>query len=189
MERVEKILSKGQIRRKYFLASLGCDNMVIFVSVGTHKQQFDRLLKEIDSLIERKILKEKVFAQTGHCKYKPKSKNIEYKKFLGIEEFDKKVKNCSLFITHAGEGNIGTGLQFEKKMIVVARRKIFGEHTNDHQLELAEAIKKRKQAIVCEVEEIESALKNVKTLRLEKTEHAKGIINILNKFVSEQEKN
>ena len=154
---------------------------MIFVSVGTHSQQFDRLLKEVDSLIENGIIKERVFAQTGHSEYKPKK--YKYTKFLSLEEFDKMVGKCSLFITHSGEGNVGTGLQKEKKMIVVARRKIYGEHTNDHQLELAKAIKREKQAIVCDVEGIEDALKKVKSLKLKKTEHAKGIIGIIEPFL------
>ena len=159
---------------------------MIFVSVGTHSQQFDRLLKEVDSLVEKGLIKEKVFAQTGHSTYKPKK--YKYKKFLSIEEFDKEVGKCSLFITHAGEGNIGTGLQKEKKMIVVARRKVYGEHTNNHQLELAKAIRRDKQAIVCEVSEIEEALKKVNNLKLKKTEHAEGIIEIIEEFMKQGEK-
>ena len=154
---------------------------MIFVSVGTHKQQFDRLLKEIDKLIEEKIIKEKVFAQSGYCNYKPK--NYTCKKFLDLEEFDQNISACSLFITHAGEGNIGTGLQYEKKMIVVPRRKKFDEHTNDHQLELAEAIAKEKQAIVCDINGIENALKTVKKIHVKKTEHANKIIELIEDFL------
>jgi UDP-N-acetylglucosamine transferase subunit ALG13 len=153
---------------------------MIFVSVGTHKQQFDRLLAAIDSLIEKKVIKDQVIAQIGHSTYKPKK--YKGKKFLGMEEFDKQIKKCSLFITHAGEGNIGTALQLEKKMIVLPRREKFGEHTNDHQLELADAIKKEKQAIVIdEVSEIKKALKDIAKLKLKKTKHAKGIINLIEK--------
>jgi len=151
---------------------------MIFVSVGTHKQQFDRLLKEVDDLVEKKMIREKVFAQIGYSSYKPKK--YKYKKFLGLEEFDKNVKNCSIFITHAGEGNVGTALQYEKRMIVVPRRKKFSEHTNDHQLELAEAIEKEKQAFVIqEVSEIKKALKGIVKLKIKRTEHAKGIINLI----------
>jgi len=157
---------------------------MIFVSVGTHKQQFNRLLKEIDLLIEKKVIKEIVFAQVGHSDYKPE--NYSYKKFIGIEEFDKYIKKCSVFITHAGEGNIGTGLQYEKKMIVISRRKKFGEHTNDHQLELASAIKKEKQAIVIESEkEIEKALSKTAKLKINKTLHAEKIIQLIGAFLDE----
>ena len=153
--------------------------MAIFVSVGTHKQQFDRLLKEIDNLIENGKIKENVFAQTGYSTYKPK--NYKYKKFLGLTEFDKKIKECELFITHGGEGNIGTALQHEKKMIVIARRKKYGEHTNDHQIELTDAIAKEKQAIITEVKGISKALKEVRKLKINRTKHAKGIIDLIKK--------
>jgi UDP-N-acetylglucosamine transferase subunit ALG13 len=174
MERNGTILSKRKI--------WGFD-ILIFISVGTHKQQFDRLLKAVDELIAKKVITQNVFAQTGHSKYKPK--RFKGKRFLGLEEFDEKIKKCSLFITHAGEGNIGTALQLEKKMIVVPRRKKFDEHTNDHQLELADAIKKQKQAIViANVSELENAIKDAKKIKMKKTNHAKGIIAQLDNFMA-----
>ena len=174
MERNRTILSKRKI--------WGFD-ILIFISVGTHKQQFDRLLKAVDELIARKVITQSVFAQVGHSKYKPK--RFKGKKFLGLEEFDEKIKQCSLFITHAGEGNIGTALQLEKKMIVVPRKKKFGEHTNDHQLELSDAIKKQKQAIViASVNELENAIKDAKKIKMKETLHAKGIIKLIDAFVS-----
>jgi UDP-N-acetylglucosamine transferase subunit ALG13 len=152
--------------------------MVIFVSVGTHKQQFDRLLREIDELIEKKVIREKVFAQIGYSIYKPKK--FKYKKFLGLTEFDKNIKKCDVFITHGGEGNIGTALQYEKRMIVVPRRKKFDEHTNDHQLELTNAIGKEKQAVIVEdVNEIKKALKGIAKLKINRTPHASGIIKLI----------
>jgi UDP-N-acetylglucosamine transferase subunit ALG13 len=158
---------------------------MIFVSVGTHAQQFNRLLKEIDELAETGAIKESIFAQIGNSSYIPK--NYSFKKFLAIEEFDKYIKKCNLFITHAGEGNIGTALQFEKKMIILPRRKKFGEHTNDHQLELAQAIKNEKQAIVLSSEkEIEKAIKNVNSLKIRKTLHAKGIISEIKSFMKKE---
>ena len=156
---------------------------MIFVSVGTHPQQFNRLLEEIDRLIESGAIKEKVFAQTGYSDYKPK--NYQGKDFLGMNQFDEKLKECSLFITHAGEGNIGTALQFEKKMVVVPRLKKYGEHTNDHQLELAEAVKKERQAVICEVDGIKKAIEEAKHLKLKKTAHAKKIISLIEEFIGQ----
>jgi UDP-N-acetylglucosamine transferase subunit ALG13 len=39
---------------------------MIFVTVGTHPQSFNRLLKAIDELVERGKIKEKVVMQIGH---------------------------------------------------------------------------------------------------------------------------
>ena len=72
-------------------------------------------------------------------------------------------------------------------MIIIPRRKKFGEHTNDHQLELAQAIKNEKQAIVLSSEkEIEKAIKNVNSLKIRKTLHAKGIISEIKSFMKKE---
>ena len=45
---------------------------MIFVTLGSQKFQFNRLLIEIDRLIEEKYITDKVFAQIGYSDYKPK---------------------------------------------------------------------------------------------------------------------
>lgn len=134
---------------------------MIFVSLGTHPQPFDRLVREIGSLVDRKVIREKVFIQTGYTTYShPK---IETKNFLSIEEFEKNVEKCSIFVTHAGEGNIGLGLQLGKPMIVVPRLQKHGEHTNDHQLELARAVEKKQYGpVILNVKELEKIIPKIK---------------------------
>ena len=46
---------------------------MIFITVGSQKFQFNRLLEQIDLLIENKIIKEEVFAQIGSSDYIPKN--------------------------------------------------------------------------------------------------------------------
>ena len=62
---------------------------MIFVTLGSQKFQFNRLLIEIDKLISSGVIKEKVFAQIGYSDYKPK--NFEYMDFLTSEEFKKNI--------------------------------------------------------------------------------------------------
>ena len=57
---------------------------MILVIVGSQKFQFNRLLMKIDELIDKGVIKEKVFAQVGYSDYIPR--NFEYKKFLDREE-------------------------------------------------------------------------------------------------------
>lgn len=76
---------------------------MIFITLGSQKFQFNRLLKSVDELIEGG-LDEEVFAQIGYSNYKPK--NYKYKEFLDREEFSE-VINCSdIVITHGGTGAI-----------------------------------------------------------------------------------
>ncbi|HIH09595.1 MAG TPA: hypothetical protein HA254_02890 [Candidatus Diapherotrites archaeon] len=110
----------------------------VFVSVGTHPQQFDRLLREVDRLAGTGKLSGRVFAQSGVSTYMPK--NYQCTPFLPISEFNERIRECDIFITHAGEGNIGIAKNMGKKMICVPRKKEYGEHTNDHQLEICDVV-------------------------------------------------
>ncbi len=46
---------------------------MIFITLGSQKFQFNRLLKKIDNLIEIGVIQEEVFAQIGYSNYKPKN--------------------------------------------------------------------------------------------------------------------
>lgn len=56
----------------------------IFITLGSQKFQFNRLLKAVDELCEKGTVDaEDVFAQIGYSDYLPK--NFSYKKFLDGE--------------------------------------------------------------------------------------------------------
>jgi len=107
---------------------------MIFISLGTQKFEFNRLLEYVDKLIESEFLKEEVFAQVGCTSYKPI--NYQYIPFLSQKEFEEKINNCSLFITHGGVGSILTGLNKNKKIIAIPRKHEFKEHVDNHQEEI-----------------------------------------------------
>lgn len=59
----------------------------IFITLGSQKFQFNRLLKAVDELCERGTIEAAdVFAQIGYSDYLPK--NFNYKKFLDRDEFN-----------------------------------------------------------------------------------------------------
>lgn len=107
---------------------------MIFVTVGSQKFQFNRLLIELDRLIEDKKLDEEVFAQTGYSDYIPK--NYKYKNFLDRDEFKDAMNKCDKVITHGGTGAIIGAVKAGKKVIAIPRLKKYGEHVDDHQIEI-----------------------------------------------------
>ena len=136
----------------------------IFLTLGTHPQQFYRLLKKVDELVGEKKIKEKVFAQTGHTNVKPS--NIEFTKFLTLDEFNKKMREADIIITHAGEGNVGLAKNLGKKLIVMPRLKEYKEHTNDHQIELAKTVEEKKLGLVAwNEDELEEKLRKIKSFK------------------------
>ncbi len=110
---------------------------MIFVSTGSRRFQFDRLIKKIDEIAGE--LGEPVFAQIAETKYIPK--NIEYKRYLSPEEFSKYQDEADIVITHAGTGALITALKKGKQVISVPRLKKYGEHSDDHQLQVSEALR------------------------------------------------
>jgi len=113
--------------------------MKIFVSVGTRPNQFDRLVKEMDLLAKNKQMQ--VFIQNGNSTYTPKY--AKFTKFLGYAEQLKEIKSSELVVMHAGAGTLIDALSNNKSIILFPRLEKFGEHTNDHQIELCQAINKK----------------------------------------------
>jgi len=107
---------------------------LIFLCLGTQEFQFDRLLKKVDELVEKKVIQDEVFAQIGFSAYKPS--RFCCKKFLNFDEFETALENCTFVITHGGTGTIIKALRKGKRVIAVPRLKKYGEHVDDHQKEI-----------------------------------------------------
>ena len=108
---------------------------MIFVTVGSQKFQFNRLLKKIDDLIEEGIIKDTVFAQTGASDYIPK--NYSFEPFLDRETFAQKISECDTVITHGGTGVIIGAVKKGKKVLAVPRYAKYVEHVDDHGIIIA----------------------------------------------------
>jgi UDP-N-acetylglucosamine transferase subunit ALG13 len=104
---------------------------LIFITVGSQKFQFNRLLQYIDDLVEKHIISDEIFAQTGFCSYQPK--HYAFKEFLDREEFHKKISESDIIITHGGTGTIMGAVKAGKRVIAVPRLSSYGEHVDDHQ--------------------------------------------------------
>lgn len=107
---------------------------MIFITLGSQKFQFDRLLKKIDELIEKGTIHEEVIAQIGASEYVPQ--NYAYVRFMDRNLFAETMDRCDIVITHGGTGVIIGAVKKNKKVIAVPRLKEYGEHVDDHQLQL-----------------------------------------------------
>lgn len=113
---------------------------MIFVTVGNANQGFKRLLDAVDEMAGLGVFdEEEVIIQSGNnIDFKPRySKNVP---FISMDEFAKMIKKSNLVICHAGAGTLINVLKAGKVPVVMARRKKYGEHVDDHQVELVEAL-------------------------------------------------
>ena len=119
---------------------------MIFVTVGTHEQPFNRLIKKVDDLVADGTIQEKVVMQTGFSTYKPK--HCEAHKMMSFDEMQQNLKNARIVITHGGPSSFIEALQFGKVPIVVPRQEKFHEHVNNHQVDFAKLIVERMNNII-----------------------------------------
>ncbi len=144
--------------------------MKIFVTLGTQKFQFDRLLKKLDELVAQgKIKKEDLIVQCVYNEYQPQ--NFEMFAMKPQNEIEDIMNSVDLVITHSGTGSIITSLKLEKKIIIAPRLKKYGEHVDDHQVELADVFKEKVNVIVVDdMDKLEDAIKESKTHKFGKWE-------------------
>ena len=93
---------------------------MIFVTVGSQKFPFDRLIKKVDQMVREQLLAEEVFIQTGASRHVP------------AELFAEWMENCTVLITHGGAGTMVDAVKRGKKTVVVPRLARYGEHVDDH---------------------------------------------------------
>lgn len=158
---------------------------MILVTVGSQKFQFNRLLKEIDRLIENKTINEEVFAQIGASDYKPL--NYKYIDFMTQEEFLKNLQNADLIITHGGTGVIINALKREKKVIAIPRLAKFKEHVDDHQVQIIDEFKELNLIEpIYDVSDLKDALKLVYKRKFNKyVSNTYNIIESIENFINE----
>lgn len=116
--------------------------VLILVILGTQDKAFPRLLDTIQKQIDCGNIdkKEKIIVQAGSTKYQ--SDSMEIKDYIGVRKFEQLIEEADLIICHAGVGTILTALKKNKKIIAAARLKKYGEHVNDHQLQILDNFNK-----------------------------------------------
>jgi len=133
---------------------------LIFIILGSQKFQFNRLLKEVDMLIEEGVIEEEVFAQIGYSDYIPK--NYNYEKFVDRENFNSIIDKSNIVITHGGTGAIVNSVKKKKKVIGVPRLAKYGEANLIYGINQCAELKKALEEIkVKEFTEYKSNTENI----------------------------
>lgn len=156
---------------------------MILILLGTQDNSFHRLLEEVQALIDKKVITEKVIVQAGRTKYE--SKDMEIHSLMPEEELKEIMKKSDLVITHGGVGSIVMALKMEKKVIAVPRLSEFGEHINNHQIQIIETFNSQEFLIgITDLKELGNALEKAKEFKPKKfkseTEH---MINLIEEFI------
>ena len=156
---------------------------MILVLLGTQNNDFSRLLKEVEKNIENKIINEEVIAQVGFTKYE--SDKMETFDEISSEKMEELIERANYIITHAGVGSITDSLRKGKKVIAVPRLQKYGEHVNNHQLDIIQEFNEKGYIIgISDVSELGDAIKKINDFKPNKYEgNSNNIIKIIENFI------
>jgi UDP-N-acetylglucosamine transferase subunit ALG13 len=112
---------------------------VVFVTVGNARQGFSRLVSAVDALCGSGAFgAEPVLVQRGHTGGEPLA-HCQSVDFLPSDEFERHLGDASLVVCHGGTTQL-FAIRLGKVPIVMPRLRRFGEHINDHQVQLVQAL-------------------------------------------------
>lgn len=119
------------------------------VTLGTMRNYtFDRAVTRL-----RKILPAaaEVLWQVGGTRVPDLPGGLDY---LAPRELERAMREADVVIAHAGVGTALTALSAGKCPVLLPRRKMHGEHVDDHQLDIAAALADRGLAVVADAGEV-----------------------------------
>lgn len=137
---------------------------MILVLFGTNPYSFDRLAKAIEKYAQ--VSGKEMVAQLGNTTYRPKG--ITCFNFIQHNELIALINKAELIITQGGFGSILDCLERKKRIVVVPRKRDFGECQDDGlgQEELTRALDKARKIVgVYYVENLPKAIEKARLLR------------------------
>ena len=141
---------------------------------------FERLIKKMDKIAGE--IEEEVIVQIGLTDYEPK--NVKYFKFGSEKYFNKQFREARIIVSHAGVGTILTARKFRKPIIIVPRQKKYGEHIDDHQMEIARELEGHKNIrVIYNINELEQNL-NIPYKYFDNNKHDSTLVVSLKKYIN-----
>jgi beta-1,4-N-acetylglucosaminyltransferase len=127
---------------------------LIYVTLGTMFLEFPRLVRMMDEIA--RATGEEIIMQTGMGKTLPSAcAHFDFKPHDDVLAIQREAR---VIVCHAGIGSVLDALHVRRPLIVVPRLKKYGEHMNDHQIDLARAVERRGWGrMILDIEDLPSA--------------------------------
>ena len=120
----------------------------IFIPLGTQKFPFNRLVCAINKLVNKGLYKpEEIVMQAAVYDEIPVFSHYH---LIPADQFNDLISRAELVITHCGVNSIMTCMKYRKPLLIVPRLKEYGEHIDDHQMEIAEVMKMKYDVLVAD---------------------------------------
>ena len=157
---------------------------MVLVLLGTQVNDFSSLLVEVEKLVTNGTIDEEVIVQKGVTKYQ--SNKMQSFDLIPKDQIEYYKEQANYIITHGGVGSILSSIKMGKKVIAVPRLKEYGEHVNNHQLQIVEKFAEQGYIIgVTDLSKLEEAVKGIPSfLPKEYKSNTDNMIDLIDKFIN-----
>jgi len=163
---------------------------MIFLTVGTTKFPFQRLLKAVDEALIKIGSKEELIVQSGVSVYQFNYKNVRVFREIPFDKLINYFKEARVIISHGGPATIFLALKYgQNKPLIIPRLSEFKEHVNNHQNFFVDSFKKNKMIVeILSSEKVEDIIatylkKPVALKKIRKLEVDENLIKNLNNYM------
>ena len=152
------------------------------ITVGTQKQEFNRMFEMVRQ--SKELKKEELIVQRGYTKCN-NSKRIKAFDFIPLEQMEEYISKADIIISHGGVGTIFSAIKRGKKVIAIPRLEKYGEHINDHQIEICEELEKEGYILYYKdgIDDLDKLINKLKTTQFKKYSSDNNYIDILRKEI------
>lgn len=155
---------------------------MVLITVGTQKQEFNRMFELVRK--SKELKKEELIVQRGYTKCN-NSKRIKAFDFIPLEQMEEYISKADIIISHGGVGTIFSAIKKGKKVIAIPRLQKYGEHINDHQIEICEELEKEGYILYYKdgIDDLDKLINKLKTTQFKKYSSDNNYIDILRKEI------
>lgn len=138
------------------------DNMKLFVPLGTQKFPFGRIITALNALVAQgKYKADEIVMQSALYPVEPRFRHFG---LIPNEEFNRYMHEAEVIITHSGVNSIISCMELGKPLIVCPRLYKFGEHVDNHQMEIATLMHEKYDVLVCtDMKDLAGLIEEAKT--------------------------
>ncbi len=119
----------------------------LFVPLGTQKFPFGRIITALNQLVDQgKYKTDEIVMQSALYPVKP---NFTHFGLIPNEDFNRYMREAEVVVTHSGVNSIISCMEMGKPLVVCPRLHEYGEHVDNHQMEIAMLMHEKYNMLIC----------------------------------------
>ena len=140
------------------------DKIKLFVPLGTQKFPFGRIITALNELVDQGNYKaDEIVMQSALYPVIPK---FTYLGLIPHENFERYMQEAEVVVTHSGVNSIISCMKMGKPLVVCPRLHEYGEHVDNHQMEIATLMHDKYNVLICtDMKDLRSLIECAKTHR------------------------